>query len=70
MVDKPAEHREPAREVLMRCPECGSEDFVTWPYYFGMDQETGNPDEGVRACCRNCGHEADVEDFQGEKYGV
>ena len=48
----------------MNCPECGSEEFVTWPYDFGMDPETGHQDTGVRAQCKSCGHIADVEDFQ------
>jgi len=48
----------------LRCPECGSEDFVTWPYDFGEERETGYRDCGVRAECKTCHHEADIEDFQ------
>lgn len=45
------------------CPECESEEFSTSPYDFGMDQETGYRDSGVRAGCSKCGHDADIEDF-------
>lgn len=48
----------------MKCPQCGSEDFEAWGYDYGQDPETGYVDSGVRARCRTCGHEADVEDFQ------
>ena len=48
----------------MRCPECNSENFVTAAYDHGVDPETGYHNAGVRACCLDCGHEADVEDFQ------
>ena len=51
-------------DATMRCPECGSPEFSTLPYDFGIDRETGYRDAGVRAKCRKCGHEADVEDFQ------
>jgi len=52
------------RTGTMNCPECGSVDFETWAYDYGIDPETGYIDAGVRAKCLECGHEADVEDFQ------
>ena len=51
----------------MNCPECGSVDFETWAYDYGEDPETGYRDSGVRAKCLECGHEADVEDFQPQE---
>jgi predicted RNA-binding Zn-ribbon protein involved in translation (DUF1610 family) len=54
----------------MRCPNCGSENFLTWGFDFGFDSETGYHDTGVRAKCNACGHEADVEDFQEREDGT
>jgi len=50
----------------MACPECGSEEFSVRDYDYGKDPETGYSDSGVRATCLECGHSADIEDFQRE----
>jgi hypothetical protein len=55
--------RNRAATCAASCPECGSENFQTWPYNFGTERETGYEDSGVRALCRDCGHDADIEDF-------
>lgn len=53
----------------MSCPDCGSEDFRTEQYDFGMDPETGYRDSGVRAHCR-CGFSAEIGDFQRRVKGA
>jgi hypothetical protein len=49
---------------VMACPECGSDEFDAREYDYGRDPETGYSDSGVRATCLECGHDADIEDFQ------
>lgn len=50
-------------DIETSCPECGSNDFASWEYDFGMSMETGYHDCGMRCKCRNCGHEEDADGF-------
>lgn len=51
---------------MIECPLCGSPDIYLFDYDYGIDNETGYHDHGLRFQCRECKEEGNYENERND----